>query len=405
MMAEESDVDVLSQSTRDLEINGDSNTTEIDEEEIDDDEVQCLGDSHDQDREDQGSENQISDRQRLSHAEDADPVHEQTKNGMNNVEQIPNAPQRGAEVRQLALPIQSATSNIMRPQNQHQNMLNKKDTATVTSPVEIKPVKIGDPKTRSKITFEVVTARVLESGGKKHVAYTIIMKRIGHDPRPAVLERRYSDFAFIYECILKSFHPSILGDFLFPKKVLIGNFKAEVISERTEAFHKFLNLISSCDSLMYSDYFYSFLTSEEHNEAVSLIKLGRYGEAVPLLETIFYVREKLLTASNIMVLMCLCELVSCLAAVDRIEEAYAYTQVLLQCFELNRGHPEAECLRVAFLKMSSYLAGALGHNKKPFDRQLSEMRYAGVRIDTTPQLLEIIRDRYIHRASTTSKLS
>lgn len=153
------------------------------------------------------------------------------------------------------------------------------------------------------------------------------MKRAGHDARPAVIERRYNDFCFIYECILKSFHPSILGEFLFPKKVLIGNFKAEVISERTEAFHKFLNLISSCDSLLYSDYFYSFLTSEEHNEAVSHIKLGRYGEAVPLLETIFYVREKLLTATNIMVLLCLCELVACLAAVDRIEEAYAYTQV------------------------------------------------------------------------------
>ena len=39
----------------------------------------------------------------------------------------------------------------------------------MTSPVEIKPVRIGDPKIRSKITFEVVTARVIESGGKKHV--------------------------------------------------------------------------------------------------------------------------------------------------------------------------------------------------------------------------------------------
>jgi len=303
-------------------------------------------------------------------------------------------PQRGAEVRQLNLPIQ-----------QNSLPITKKDSATVTSPVEIKPVRIGDPKIRSKITFEVVTARVIESGGKKHVAYTIIMKRLGHDPRPAVIERRYNDFCFIYECILKSFHPSILGEFLFPKKVLIGNFKAEVISERTEAFHKFLNLISSCDSLLYSDYFYSFLTSEEHNEAVSHIKLGRYGEAVNLLETIFHIREKLLTATNIMVLMCLCELVACLSAVDRIEEAFAYSQVLMQCFELNRGHPEAECFRVAFLKLSSQLAGSLGYDKKPYDRQLSEMRYAGIRIDTAPPLLEIIRDRYIHRASHTSKLS
>jgi len=317
-------------------------------------------------------------------AENEDNVGEIEKESKAEASEVP---ERRTEVRQMGLPV------------------SKKDIATVTSPVEIKQIKIGDPKLRAKLGFEVVTARVIESAGKKHVAYTVIMKRSGHDPRPAKIERRYNDFCFIYECILKSFHPSILGDFLFPKKVLIGNFKAEVISERTEAFHKFLNLISSCDSLLYSDYFYSFLTSEEHNEAVSHIKLGKYGEAVPLLETIFYIREKLLTASNIMVLLVLCELVSCLAAIDRAEEAFAYTQVLVQCFELNRGHPEAESLRVAYLKMASQLAGSLGHDKKPFDRQLSEMRYAGLRIDTTPTMLEIIRDRYIHRASHTSKLS
>jgi len=103
----------------------------------------------------------------------------------------------------------------------------------------------------------------------------------------------------------RAFHPSILGDFQFPKKVLLGNFKAEVISERTDAFHKFLNLIANCDNLvstsqsnsnlsiqfivnikkafmgvffskqLYSDHFYSFLSSVEHNEAVSHIKLSR----------------------------------------------------------------------------------------------------------------------------------
>ena len=78
-------------------------------------------------------------------------------------------------------------------------------------------------------------------------SYSIRMRRAdasgsaAADPRPAVIERRYNDFSFVYECILKNFHPSVLGDFLFPKKVLIGNFKAEVITERTEAFHKFLN--------------------------------------------------------------------------------------------------------------------------------------------------------------------
>ena len=35
--------------------------------------------------------------------------------------------------------------------------------------IDIRPIPIGDPKIRSKIRFEVVTARVIETAGKKHV--------------------------------------------------------------------------------------------------------------------------------------------------------------------------------------------------------------------------------------------
>ena len=93
--------------------------------------------------------------------------------------------------------------------------------------------------------------------------------------KPAVICRRYNDFCYLYERILCTFHPSILGEFQFPKKVIIGNFKAEVITERTDAFHKFLNLIAQNDKLLYSDYFHAFLCSDEQNEAVSNIKLGK----------------------------------------------------------------------------------------------------------------------------------
>merc|ERR1712107_732943 len=86
---------------------------------------------------------------------------------------------------------------------------------------------------------------------------------------------------------------------------------AETITERTDAFHKFLNLIASSDKLLYSDYFHAFLCSDEQNEAVSYIKLGKYDEAAPLLETIFYIREKLVTISHVTVLECVVELVAC----------------------------------------------------------------------------------------------
>ena len=35
--------------------------------------------------------------------------------------------------------------------------------------VELKHIHTGDTKVRAKVRFEVVTARVLETGGKKHV--------------------------------------------------------------------------------------------------------------------------------------------------------------------------------------------------------------------------------------------
>ena len=194
-------------------------------------------------------------------------------------------------------------------------------------------------KIRSKLKFEVVTAKVMEEGGKKFVAYTIMMKRVSGDPHPAIIHRRYNDFCHLYERILCSFHPSVLGDFQFPKKVLYGNFKAEVISERTDAFHKFLNLVAVSDKLLYSEYFHGFLCSDEQNEAVSYIKLGNYREAAPLLETIFYVREKLFTLSHIAVLECVIELVACLAAVQADETAYRYALIASQCIvQIGRAH-------------------------------------------------------------------
>jgi len=221
--------------------------------------------------------------------------------------------------------------------------------------------------------------------------------------QPAVISRRYNDFCYLYERILCTFHPSILGDFQFPKKVLIGNFKAEVITERTDAFHKFLNLIACSDKLLYSDYFHAFLCSDEQNEAVSFIKLGKFEEAAPLLETIFYIREKLVTISHVTVLECLIELVACLAAVEADENAFRYSLVAAQCLQLLHGHPEVDRVRVPFLKLASSLAVSLGHDPKPYNKQLSELRYSGVKTDSAPSLLEVIRDKYIHTATRTAK--
>ena len=151
------------------------------------------------------------------------------------------------------------TAEVRHRLHQHPPPSSSSSSTQPRKPAEIKPVYIGDQKLRSKLKFEVVTAKVVEEQGKKHVTYTIMMKRAQEDKHPAVICRRYNDFCYLYERILCTFHPSILGEFQFPKKVLIGNFKAEVITERTDAFHKFLNLIAQNDKLLYSDYFHAFL--------------------------------------------------------------------------------------------------------------------------------------------------
>jgi len=241
----------------------------------------------------------------------------------------------------------------------------------------------------------------VEEQGKKFVTYTVMMKRASDDKHPAVICRRYNDFCYLYERILCSFHPSILGEFQFPKKVLIGNFKAEVITERTEAFHKFLNLIAQNDKLLYSEYFHAFLCSDEQNEAVSNIKLGKYGEAAPLLEVIFYIREKLVTICHVSVLECLIELVACLAEVESYESAFRYSLVSAQSLQLLHGHPEVERVKVPFLKLAVSLAVSLGHDPRPYNKQLSELRYAGVKTDSAASLMDVVREKYIHTATRT----
>ena len=43
------------------------------------------------------------------------------------------------------------------------------------------------------------------------------------------------------------------------------------------------------------------------------------------------------------------------------------------------------------LTLTSLLPVSLGHDPKPYNKQLSELRYSGVRTDSAPSLLEVIR--------------
>ena len=85
----------------------------------------------------------------------------------------------------------------------------------------------------------------------------------------------------------------------------------------------------------------------------------RYSDAAPLLESIFYIREKLVTISHVTVLECVVELVACLAAIQSQDSAFRYALVAAQCLQLLHGHPEVDRVRIPFLKLTVSLAGTL----------------------------------------------
>ena len=48
-------------------------------------------------------------------------------------------------------------------------------------------------------------------------------------------------------------------------------------------------------------------------------------------------------------------------------------------------------VKVPFLKLAGALAARLGHDPRQYNKQLSELRYSGVKTETSPTLLEVVR--------------
>ena len=73
------------------------------------------------------------------------------------------------------------------------------------------------------------------------------------------------------------------------------------------------------------------------------------------------------------------------------EAAFRYSLVSAQSLQLLHGHPEVERVKVPFLKLAVSLATSLGHDPRPYNKQLSELRYTGVKTDSVPPLMEVVR--------------
>ena len=73
------------------------------------------------------------------------------------------------------------------------------------------------------------------------------------------------------------------------------------------------------------------------------------------------------------------------------DSAFRYSLVSAQSLQLLHGHPEVERVKVPFLKLAVSLATSLGHDPRPYNKQLSELRYTGVKTDSAPSLMDVVR--------------
>lgn len=216
----------------------------------------------------------------------------------------------------------------------------------------------------------------------------MIKRGPGLETQPGVLERRYSDFLNLYQ-IFKKRYPSLLSDFPFPKKALLGNFTADIITERSVAFQHFLAFSYSVRELRQSIELAEFLYNREIQEAHNMMKLGQFEDSSVLLENVYFVQEKILEEGHFSTYYTLCVLVACLNAVDNVAEAQKYAEIALSIapnYEQNE-------LTVPLLILAIRLWWAVGKDKKLLERQLQELKKSGFNTEKQPTLLELVLHR------------
>ncbi|RWS21515.1 Sorting nexin-21-like protein, partial [Leptotrombidium deliense] len=251
-------------------------------------------------------------------------------------------------------------------------------------------------KTGYRLTFEIISAKTVacqRSSGpkKKYVSYTILVKRTpGLETHPGLIERRYSDFLSLFINLRKRF-PSLLNDFPFPKKTIVGNFSPEVITERSVAFQHLLAFCLSVTELRRTHEFHDFLYFREVKEARRLMKCSQFEDCSNLLENVYFIQEKLLlhdSEFNSSVFRTLCVLTASLNAVNNVNEAQNFAEKALHIAA------EEQCINgelyAALIVLAKNLILPSNKLSTNLDSKLMELRQKGVKVDKLPTLLEIV---------------
>ncbi|XP_040172046.1 sorting nexin-21 isoform X1 [Anopheles arabiensis] len=254
------------------------------------------------------------------------------------------------------------------------------------------------------LCFEIPLARILPTGsaasdgqpvsaaaGKKYVIYEVNVRKDGPgpDPYPTSVERRYTHFLKLYEGLRKD-QPAQLQTVCFPKKVLMGNFTAELIGERSAAFECFLDHIVTVPSLRDSPHFLEFLQGDELRNACQLLDERRNELAVPLLENCFRLLNKIFLDKSKCVLLLLCRLVAaCTTSPIPHPSAEQWAELALRRYE-HVCDTELLVLYIPLLQTCLHLWWQRGRDRTLLEERLSEMGKKGIKVKGGPTLAQAI---------------
>ncbi|KAB0797707.1 hypothetical protein PPYR_08700 [Photinus pyralis] len=253
----------------------------------------------------------------------------------------------------------------------------------------------SDPSTsKDKITpvFEITSAQIAltEGSDKKYVLYTLQIRHVGgiDDSKPAILERRYTDFYNLYTALKKDY-PNEMTAVAFPKKVLTGNFDNNLISLRSTGFESLLRHVLIDSKLRASPALLSFLQDVDLQKIKELLQIKDYAAAAPLLENNFRLLNKVYTDRSPRVLLALCRLLGCLILVPGSPQAQKWADIALHRYE---GVCDSDLLELylPLLHVCAKIWWQTGRNGTFLESRLQSLKQQGIKFNEGTSLLDAV---------------
>ncbi|KAK7084532.1 hypothetical protein SK128_014666 [Halocaridina rubra] len=205
------------------------------------------------------------------------------------------------------------------------------------------------------------------------------------------LERRYSEFLTVYNALMKS-HRALMEEFQgFPKKVLIGNFSVEVITERCKSLERFVNFVYAEDVLRRTAIFSNFLYGRELKMSDNLLLHSEFEEACPILEKTYVLLQGLHWDTGL-VLRILCQLIVSLHCISDYEKTCQLAEIAMSRF-LAPGNKKIKSeLYLPFLFFCNSLWRTLGKDRTYIRGEIEQLQSLRKKEDCVPNLLDLLRD-------------